>query len=250
MLFSAADDVAVVTLNRPRVLNAINVGLLDGLVAALRDSQGARAVVIAGSGTAFCVGEDLRDTLAPRTGSAEELRTSFEKLQDLTRLMSASPAPVISAVAGYAVGGGAEIALAADLVVVGPVAQFQFPEAVIGHAPTGGITARLTTMVGLMRAKDLLLTGRWVGAEESVRIGLATELHVSPDERALELAAELAGRPRRSMTAVRRAIETAAVPAAETYLRAEVDAASYCFASAETEESFARFKATGRPATT
>ncbi|WP_172652876.1 enoyl-CoA hydratase/isomerase family protein [Rhodococcus opacus] len=242
VLVEYVDDVAVVTLNRPQSLNALNTDLLSTFVEALRTAQNAGAIVVQGAGRAFCAGEDLHETLAPKTGSADELRVAFHQLQDLTRLMAGAPCPVVSAVHGYAVGGGAEIAVTADFVVGGPHARIKFPEAVIGHAPTGGITSRLPLMVGLLRAKQLLLTGRWVEPSEGLEWGLYSELHDDPRARALELATQLASYPRRSQAGVKRAIELALVPQQETYLQLEVELASHCFASAETEESFVAFR--------
>ncbi|MBY4128148.1 enoyl-CoA hydratase/isomerase family protein [Rhodococcus fascians] len=242
VLVDEVGNVAVVTLNRPKSLNALNTDLLSSLVDALRGVQSAGAIVLQGAGRAFCAGEDLHETLAPQTGSAEELRVAFHQLQDLTRLIAGAPCPVVSAVQGYAVGGGAEIALTADFVIGGPEARLKFPEAVIGHAPTGGITARLPLMVGLLRAKQLLMTGRLVEPDEGLAWGLYTELHDDPRARALELATELAAYPRRSQAGVKRAIELALVPQQDTYLQLEVELASYCFASAETAESFVAFR--------
>ncbi|MGQ5691897.1 enoyl-CoA hydratase/isomerase family protein [Rhodococcus erythropolis] len=242
VLVEAVGDVAVIGLNRPESLNALNTHLLTELVEALREVQSCGAIVIQGEGRAFCAGEDLNETLAPETGTADELRVAFGQLQDLTRLMSGASCPVVSAIHGYAIGGGAEIAVTADFVIAGPGARLKFPEAVIGHAPTGGITARLPLLVGALRAKDLLLTGRWVDAQEGLDIGLFTEIHESPKVRALALATELASYPRRSQAAVKRAVELALVPAQETYLQLEIDLASYCFESAETEASFDAFR--------
>lgn len=243
VLTDQVGDVTVITLNRPHALNALNIELLESLVRSLRAAaRSALAIVVQGAGRAFCAGEDLKETLAPRTGSAEELRIAFEQLQDLTRVMTSAPCPVVSAVNGYAVGGGAEIALAADFVIAGPQAKLRFPESVIGHAPTGGITARLPLMVGVLRAKDLLLTGRWVEPTEGLSIGLYTELADDPHGRALELATSLAGNPRRSQSSVKRAIELALVATQETHLQMEVDMASYCFDSDDARESFTRFQ--------
>lgn len=236
-------SVAVITLNRPEVLNALNVDLLAALVGALRaETAVSSAVVVQGAGRAFCAGEDLTETLAPKTGSADELRLAFDQLQDITRLIAGAPCPVVSAVHGYAVGGGAEIALAADFVIAGPSARMKFPEGVIGHAPTGGITGRLPLMVGTLRAKDLLLTGRWVDPVEGHAIGLYTELADDPKRRAIDLAHALAESPRRSLSSVKQAIELAAHANQELNLRMEVDMASYCFASPETEQSFSAFR--------
>ncbi|KAI0397182.1 acetyl-CoA synthetase-like protein [Xylariaceae sp. FL0594] len=236
------EGIVRITLNRPHALNAISVGLLDGLVSALRAHQDARVILLEGAGDrSFCAGEDLKQTLAPRTQSAAELRESFEKLQDVTRLTSGSRAVVVAAVQGFAIGGGAEIALAADFVVGGPGARIRFPEVTLGHAATGGITLRLTSMVGLLKAKELLMLGRWVGADEALRLGLLTEVAEKPKERALELAGEIAGLPAAALSASKQSVERFADT--EACLRDEVNVASYCFAQSDAERAFANFRA-------
>jgi len=242
---NATDDVLTITLNRPASLNALNVPLLQGLVEALATVSGQGPVIVRGAGRAFCVGEDLKQTLAPRTGSAEELRVAFELLQDVTRLMVNNPSPVIAAVQGYAVGGGAEIALAADLVVMAPGTRLRFPEVPIGHAHTGGISLRLPALVGLLKAKELLLTGRWVASDEAAELRLVNEVHHDAYSRALELATALAAQPKRSMAATKRALEVSTFTQLEATLRLEVESALYCFASAEARASFEHFGSTG-----
>jgi enoyl-CoA hydratase/carnithine racemase len=239
------DGVHVITLNRPASLNALNVSLLHALVDALRSVSGLGPVVIRGAGRAFCVGEDLKETLAPRTGGAEELRVAFELLQDVTRLMVDNPSPIIAAVTGYAVGGGAEIALAADLVVLEKNTRLRFPEVPIGHAHTGGISSRLPLMIGLLKAKELLLTGRWVNAEEAVDLRLANEVVADAEAQARALAVQFAAQPGRSMAAAKRAMETASSGQLESTLRLEVESALYCFASAEASATFSQFTSTG-----
>jgi enoyl-CoA hydratase/carnithine racemase len=239
------DGVSVVTLNRPSALNAINTALLEGLVDALRALHDSGPIVVVGAGRAFCVGEDLKETLNPRTGGAEELRAAFEMLQDITRLMTSNPSPVIAAVNGFAVGGGAEIALAADLVVMSESARIRFPEVPIGHAHTGGISQRLPMLIGLLRAKELLMTGRWVDAAEAIRIGLVNESAPDALARALEVAQKLARTPARSLAATKRSVEASAFDNMELTLRLEVEAALYCFNSSEAQATFAEFARTG-----
>jgi 2-(1,2-epoxy-1,2-dihydrophenyl)acetyl-CoA isomerase len=240
------DGVTVVTLNRPHVLNALNTAMIEGLVSAIRRARGTRALVIEAEGRAFCSGEDMTETLTPATGGAEELRSSLESLQEITRALSALPCPSLAAVQGYAVGGGAELALTADLVIAAPDLRMRFPEVPLGHAPTGGITLRLPQLVGLMRAKEILLTGRWIDADECLRLGLCTEIAADPRRRARELAGQLASYPPRSVAAVRRAVELAALPGQEQNLQGEVDSALYCFSSSEAHESIRRFRQTRR----
>jgi enoyl-CoA hydratase/carnithine racemase len=140
-----------ITLNRPHAPNALNVELLNSLCDTLRANAKAQIIVLEGAGDrSFCAGEDLKQTLALKTGSAEELRLSFEKLQDLKGLTSSSTAIVIAAVQGYAIGGGAAIALAADFVIGVRMQNFAFQRYPIGHAATGGITLRLVQMAGLL----------------------------------------------------------------------------------------------------
>ena len=234
--------IAKITLNRPQALNALNVDLLTSLCDALRLNAKAQVIILEGAGDrSFCAGEDLKQTLAPKTGSAQELRSAFEKLQNLTRLMSSSSAIVIAAVQGYAVGGGAEIALAADFVIGGPDTRYRFPEVPIGHAATGGITLRLAHMVGLLKAKELFLTGRWVDAQESLKIGLLTELVDDPKARALELAFVLAKMPAAAVSASKTSLERAVFPNLEAVLADEVNVASYCFSLGDAENAFSAF---------
>ncbi|KIV94919.1 hypothetical protein PV10_02639 [Exophiala mesophila] len=237
-------DIVKITLNRPKALNAINFDLLRGLVSALRENAGVKILVLEGAGErSFCAGEDLKQTLAPKTGSGQELRIAFDLLQDITRLTSCSQSIVISAVQGFAIGGGAEIALAADFVIGGPGAKFRFPEVPIGHAATGGITLRLTSIVGLFQAKRLLLRGQFIEADEAARLGLLTELVEDPKARALELAYELAGLPAVSLSSSKTSLERAVFPNMEGSMQDEVNVASYCFAQADAEKAFTDFAA-------
>lgn len=239
-----ASGIVRIILNRPKALNALNVDLLDSLVRALRENAQARIIVLEGAGErSFCAGEDLKQTLAPVTGTPQELREAFHKLQDLTRLTSSSQAVVIAAVQGFAIGGGAELALAADFVIGGPAAKFRFPEVPIGHAATGGITLRLTHLVGLLKAKDLLLTGRWIESSEALKIGLLSEISEDPKRRALELAVEMAKLPAISLASSKTSLERAVFTNMEACLQDEINVASYCFAQSDATKAFSDFAA-------
>lgn len=246
-----SSNIVKIILNRPKALNSINVALLDDLVEALRENANARIIILEGSGDrSFCAGEDLKQTLAPKTGSAQELRDAFYKLQDITRLTSSAQSIVIAAVQGFAIGGGAEIALAADFVIGGPGAKFRFPEVPIGHAATGGITLRLVSLVGLLKAKELLLTGKWVGAEEALKVGLLNEICEDPKQRALELAEELAAMPGVSLSSSKCSLERSAFPNLEACMQDEINVASYCFAQGDASKAFSDFAARKNPGST
>ena len=243
-----AAGVVKIILNRPKALNALNAELLDGLVKALRENSHARVIILEGAGDrSFCAGEDLKQTLAPKTGTAQELREAFHQLQDLTRLTSGSQAVVIAAVHGFAIGGGAEIALAADFVIGGPATKYRFPEVPIGHAATGGITLRLSHLVGLLKAKELLLTGRWVDSAEALKIGMLTEISEDPKCRALELAIQLAKLPATSLAASKSSLERSLFTNMEACLQDEVNVASYCFAQSDAAKAFTDFAARKAP---
>ncbi|KAE8371729.1 hypothetical protein BDV26DRAFT_298538 [Aspergillus bertholletiae] len=237
-----APKIVKITLNRPERLNAINQTLLIELTSTLQSHQNAHVILLEGAGDrAFCAGEDLKETLAPKTGSAEELRVAFNHLQSITRLTSSSSAIVVAAVQGYAVGGGAEIAFAADFIIAGPGAKFKFPEVTLGHAVTGGISLRLSHMVGLLRAKELLIRGQFVGAQEALALGLVNEVAEDPKARAEQLALELTTLPRASASSLKVSLERAVFPNMDVVLHEEVNAASYCFAQTDAADAFRDF---------
>ena len=237
-----AEGLVRIILNRPQVLNALNADLLDTLVRELRAHAHARVILLEGAGDkSFCAGQDLKETLTPEPGSATQLRQAFNKLQDITRLTSSSEAVVVAAVHGFAVGGGGEIALAADIVIGGPETKFRFPEVAIGHAATGGITLRLPHLIGLLRAKELLLTGRWVDADEALKIGLLTELNADSKQRALEIATQLATFPATSLSTSKRTLERAAFFNMDSALADEVIGASHCFSQSDADNAFSSF---------
>jgi enoyl-CoA hydratase/carnithine racemase len=185
-----ADGVAVVRLDNPKV-NALSTALLRQLEGAARvltdDPPG--AVVVTGGDRLFAAGADISEF-----GGPVEARVVGGAFTRALNAVAAIPRAVIAAVSGFALGGGCELALACDLRIASTRAKFGQPEILLGVIPGGGGTQRLARLVGPSRAKDLILTGRQVGAEEALRIGLVDEV-VAPeelDDRAMGLAAELA----------------------------------------------------------
>jgi enoyl-CoA hydratase len=184
------DGVAVVRLDRPKA-NALSQALLAQLEAAAREliEDPPGAVVVWGGDRIFAAGADVAEF-----GGPDEARSINQVFRGALEALAAIPRAVIAAVAGYALGGGCELACACDLRMAADNARFGQPEVLLGVIPGAGGTQRLARLVGPSRAKDLVLTGRMVGAEEALRIGLADR--VVPVEqlylRAVELAAELA----------------------------------------------------------
>ncbi len=189
LIVTADNGVASVVLNRPGVRNAIAKAMVDDLHRAL-DELGARddvaAVVLSGAGgKAFAAGADiaqLRDRRAAEALLGINARL-FQRLEEF-------PLPTVAAITGWALGGGCELAMACDVRVAGRSAKLGQPEVGLGIIPAAGGTQRLPRLVGLGRAKELILTGRVVDAEEAERIGLVNL--VVDDDAVLERAAEVA----------------------------------------------------------
>ena len=199
------DGVAVVTLANPKV-NALSQALLADLydVAVELTMSPAGAVVITGGDRIFAAGADISEFGGPVEGQAIGL--GFHRALDA---VAAIPRFVIAAVSGYALGGGCELALACDYRIASTRAVFGQPEILLGIIPGGGGTQRLSRCVGSSRAKEMMMTGRQVRADEAARIGLVDEV-VEPDvlhERTLALAAELAKGAVHGHAAIKRLVD-------------------------------------------
>jgi enoyl-CoA hydratase len=177
VLYDKRQKVAIITLNRPERLNAINQDLLHGLIECLetagRDNE-IVAVILTGSGRAFCAGEDLKETSAGKT--FDDWIAETAGLQDVQRVILALGKPLIAAVRGYALGGGCEFALSCDIRIVAEDAKFGFPETEVGLTVTTAGTKLLTQIVGLGKAKEMVFTGDMIDAREALRIGLANRV--------------------------------------------------------------------------
>jgi len=184
--------IATLTLNRPEALNAISRQLATDLLEmcnALADRDDVWAVIVSGAGErAFCAGADLKERRMLSRGDRTAHTAAIEAAAEA---LAALPMPTIAAVRGFALAGGAELALACDLRVAAADATFGFPEVKIGIFPGAGGALRLPQIVGGGAARDLLFTGRRVTAEEAFRLGLVDRL--VPADEVLESAAELAG---------------------------------------------------------
>lgn len=186
--------VRVVVLDRPERLNAITPELVADLRAALRtchDDEDAGAIVLTGAGTSFCAGDDLTD-LGRQASDESMLRAFVAELQDVTRALVLGRLPVVAAVRGWAVGGGLEWVVDCDVVIMGRGARGFFPEMSLGLFVTGGVTLLLPRIVGLARARSLLLLGDRFDADQASAWGLA--YRVVPDDQVLDVAVELATR--------------------------------------------------------
>jgi enoyl-CoA hydratase len=177
VLYKRRDNVGIITLNRPERLNAINGELLGDFVHQLkkaREDKEALAIVLTGSGRAFCAGEDLKETVAGKT--FETWVEETDGLQDIQRDIMRLGKPLIAAVRGYALGGGCEFALSCDIRIAAEGAKFGFPETEVGLTVTTAGTKLLTHIVGLGRAKEMIFTADLIDAQEAYRIGLVNRI--------------------------------------------------------------------------
>ena len=177
LLFTTDGPVAVITLNRPRVLNALDHATFEELQAAfarIATDPAIRCAIVTGAGDrAFCAGADVR---ALHELGAEGALAFMAYGQEIFDRIAASPKPTIAAVNGYALGGGLELAMACDIRIVAEGAGFGQPEITLGSIPGWGGTQRLPLLVGLGRARELILTGRIIDAAEAERIGLVNQV--------------------------------------------------------------------------
>jgi enoyl-CoA hydratase len=193
LLEKPADGVAVVRLNRPEVRNALNLPVRELLAKHFTDlgnDEGTRCIILTGGDKVFAAGADIRDMVD---------RTPIEMMtrRDLWKPIASCPKPVIAAVNGYALGGGCELAMQADIIVAGEGASFGQPEVRIGIMPGAGGTQRLTRAVGKFRAMRMLLTGEPVTARDALAMGLVSEVvaDVEVFETALRIAKTIASMP-------------------------------------------------------
>lgn len=194
ILLERRGRVGLVTLNRPEALNALDKATMEQLVSAVTAMDadpGVGAVVITGSGKAFAAGADIKEMAAQ--GYMDMYAADwFRGWEDFTRLRI----PIIAAVSGFALGGGCELAMMCDLIIAGDNAQFGQPEINLGVLPGMGGSQRLTRAVGKAKAMDLILTGRFIGADEAERSGLVSRVVPAADvvEEALKAAGVIASK--------------------------------------------------------
>lgn len=237
--YSIEDNVAFIELNRPEQLNAVNGELVSDLVEALRRAQkdSPMALVLSGSGRAFCAGHDLK--AGPMSQDPVAARQGIETIQEVTRILRSSDIVSIAAVHGYALGAGIEFALSCDLVVAEAATVFGFPEVAVGLSVTGGVSHLLPQTIGLARAKEMMLLGDRFTADHALSLGLIN--HVVPElghlKVAQSLARRLAGLPRQSLGVAKQNLEHGASGSLDSSLTLEVENAILTGGSAEAAQA-------------
>ncbi len=205
------DGVCIITIDRPKVLNALNaqtVGEIGEAFEQARTDEAVKAVIVTGGGEkAFVAGADIRElaTMTPITG-----KETAERGQRIFRAIETFPKPVIAAINGFALGGGCELALACHIRIASESAQIGLPEVTLGIIPGYGGTQRMTRLLGKGKALELICTGDRIGAAEAEKIGLVNR--VVPADQLMATAEEMARKiASRGPLAVRAAIEAVMV---------------------------------------
>lgn len=233
--------VALVRINRPQAKNALNAEVRRGLARAFNElgaDEDVRAIILTGNDEAFAAGADLKEMAD--VGAADMV---LRRNHRLWQAISACPKPVIAAVNGYALGGGCELAMHADMFVAGESASFGQPEIRVGIMPGAGGTQRLTRAVGKFKAMKMVLTGKPVSAREADAMGLVSEVVADAEvlDRALGLARTIAAMPALAVEQIKEVLLAGQDASLETALMLERKALQLLFDTREQKEGMRAF---------
>jgi enoyl-CoA hydratase len=245
LLYTTTDsEVALVTFNRPEVLNAMNQQLWIDLQAALNAAQAdprIKVVVLTGQGRAFSSGADLKES---KTRSVEAYRSYLESLQEVSRMIIRFPKPTIAAINGFALGSGYELALACDIRIAARDAQIGSPEARVASSVTGGAFRLIQELVGPGKAKELLYTAESIDGTEAERIGLVNKA-VATDQlmdSALSMARRIAANDLFSLKMIKKGLRLAQSEVSlEALMEFETEACLACVSTQSRREALDRF---------
>jgi len=243
VLIEKRGRVAIVTINRPDKLNALNIATRSDILAAfdqLEKDDEVRVVVVTGAGEkAFIAGADINEfagMTAVKQRAVMKGRRAFDAVEDF-------PKPVIAMINGFALGGGCELALACDIRIASTKAKLGQPEIKLGIIPGGGGTQRLTRLIGEGKAMELTLTGDMISAEEAERLGLVNHVF-APEElevKTMELANRIAELSPIALAMAKASVKNAARLNLREGLDSEVDLFALCFSSEDKEEGVRAF---------
>jgi enoyl-CoA hydratase len=242
-----ASDIVVLKINRPHVRNALNLAVRTRLadeVALAGADETVRCIVITGSETVFAAGADIGEM-----ADAGPVEVMSRNVQKYWRVLTECPKPLIAAVEGFALGGGLELALCADIIVAGEGAKLGLPEVKVGILPGGGGTQKLARLVGRQRAMLLIMTGRMFGAAEALSMGVISEIAPAGQAlaRALDIAREIAAMPPISIMQIKEIVNAGLNAPLETALMLERKAFQLQFATLDQKEGMQAFLEKRKP---
>ena len=244
------DGIAILTMDRPKCLNALNNQVYRELSQSLRELQGdssVKVVILTGAGEkAFAAGADIAQMVHQGPMEARELSKLCHEVSDLLENLRQV---TIAAVNGFALGGGCELTLACDIRIVSQRAKFGLPEVRLGIFPAAGGTQRLARIIGVGRAKELIFTGNQIDAEEAYRLGLANHVvpHESLMEEAMSLAKSIASNGSYAIALAKSAINSSMSVDLPTGMAREEDLFGLVFASHDKQEGMEAFLERRKP---
>ena len=247
LLERPSDAIAIVRLNRPEVRNALNLTIRQEMAEIFRtlaEDRKLRCVVLTGNDQAFAAGADIADM-----SQIDAIEMYHRHTERLWAAVGECPVPVIAAVNGFALGGGLELAMHADIIIAGKSAQLGQPEVKVGIMPGAGGTQRLTRAIGKFRAMLLCLTGEMVSAQEAFDMGLVSRVVEDEDvlNAALKLAEKIASMPPIAVAQIKEVILTGADIPLSAALALERKAVQVLFASKDKSEGMSAFLEKRRP---
>ncbi|MBW1615570.1 MAG: enoyl-CoA hydratase/isomerase family protein [Deltaproteobacteria bacterium] len=243
IIFSINENVAVITFNNPKTLNALNMKTfneLEDAINKINNNADIKALILTGTGKAFIAGADIAELAK---FNALEGKIFSEKGQAIIGSLEELPIPVIAAVNGFALGGGCEMALAADFIYAANTAKFGLPEIKLGLIPGFGGTQRLARQVGKNLAKELVFTGKMIDAKTAKNIGLANEVFASAKlmEETYITADLIASKGKTSLCAAKQSINCGVQADLKTACQFEANAFAICLASEDAKEGTSAF---------
>ncbi len=250
ILFEIQDSIGILTINRPKVLNALNFETLDEIGRVLdqvRMDKTVKILVITGAGDkAFVAGADISRFQGKNSLQA---RRFAEKGQEVFFALEALPIPVIACVNGFALGGGCELAMSCDFIYASENAKFGQPEINLGIIPGFGGTQRLSRLVGRARAKELCMLGTPISAQEATDIGLAARVFPAEElwDKTLEAAGSIAGKGSVALRAIKQVVDRGVEVDLKSGCAFEVEAFATSFSSEDAQEGVAAFLEKRKP---
>jgi enoyl-CoA hydratase len=239
ILLEKEDGIATITFNRPDALNALNNQTRAEFYSAMKDvaaDDDIKVVILTGAGRAFVAGSDIKELKQTTSLDAHNIHRLGMVVEKMEK-------PVIAAVNGFALGGGCEIVMACDIIIASDKARFGQPEINLGIIPGGGATQRLPRLVGVCKAKELILTGDIIKAEEAEKIGLVNR--VVPGENlmaaAKEIAKKIASKSQATVRLAKDVINKGMQTSLETGLDYEREIYSLCLTLEDKEEGINAF---------
>lgn len=244
LILEKEEAIATITLNRPRRLNAINgkmIEEIDRVMDDLASDAGIKVVIITGGPDYFCAGADISEVI--KIASVDEGYEFSRRIQKIFDKINYLPKPVIASISGLALGGGCEMALACDLRLASEKASFGVPEINIGVIPGAGGTQRLPRILGICKAKELLLTGERIDARQACHLGMINKMVPASDliNETRQMAEKLAAKPPLALKMAKELVDTGMNMDLDSALKLEAHALAYLMVTADKNEGMSAF---------